>query len=139
MVNKMPSEAQILLFRSKLGKVSVWHKISLLAYTDLSIHCKCIFNGCKIVSYHRGFGSMSKFTIKREFEWKNLKKNTKVSVWHLCLHKHILAITFYDWEIMSNKWILLTSHNQLVVCDEFEQYRIILTTISRPGDGRVTH
>ena len=70
---------------------------------------------------------------------KKFEKTTKVSVWHLCLHKHILAITFYDWEIMSNKQILLTSHNQLVVCDEFEQYRIILTTISRPGDGRVTH
>ena len=65
-LKKMPSESQILLFRSKLTKVSVKHKISLLAYTEVSIHCKCIFNGCKIVSYHMGFGSMSKVTIIRE-------------------------------------------------------------------------
>ena len=136
MVKKMPSESQILLFRSKLAKVSVWHKISLLAYTEVSIHCKCIFNGCDIVSYHRGLWSMSN---KKGNLMKKFEKTTKVSVWHLCLHKHILAITFYDWEIMSNKHIFPTSRNQLVVCDEFEQCRIILTTISRPGDGRVTH
>ena len=78
MVKKMPSESQILLFRSKLAKVSVWHKNGLFAYREVSIHCKYILNGCKIVSYHRGFGSMSKFTITREFEWKSLKKPQKL-------------------------------------------------------------
>ena len=76
MVKKMPSESQILLFRSKLGKVSVWHKISLLAYTEVSNHCKCIFNGCKIVSYHRGCGSISKVKIQGIFNEKN-RKNYK--------------------------------------------------------------
>ena len=66
---------------------------------------------------------------------KKIQKTTKVSVWHLCLHKHILAITFWDWLIMLNKHILLTSLNQLVVCDEFEMYCIIITTISRLGDN----
>ena len=70
---------------------------------------------------------------------EKFEQTLKASVWHLYLHKNILDITFYDWEKMSNKHIFLTSHNQLVVCDESEQYRIILTTISRPGDGRVTH
>ena len=139
MVKKVPDESQILFLRSKLAKVSVWHKISLLAYTEVSIHCKWIFNGCKIVSYQLGIESMSKVTITRDIEWKKSKKTTKVSVWHLCLHKHILAITFYYWQVMVNKHILLTSLNQLVVCDEFEEYCIILTTISRLGDSHVTH
>ena len=64
---------------------------------------------------------------------KKFEKTTKVSVWHFCLHNHILPLTFYYWEIMTNKHIFLTSHNQLVVCDEFEQYCIIITTISRLG------
>ena len=55
-----------------------WHKISLLAYTEVSNHCKCIFNGCKIVSYHRGFGSMSKVTITKKIGWKNSKKPQKL-------------------------------------------------------------
>ena len=78
MVKKVLFESKILLFRSKLAKVSVWHKISLLAYTEVSNHCKCIFNGCEIVSYHRGFGSMSKVTITMEIEWKNSKKPQKL-------------------------------------------------------------
>ena len=89
MAKKMPSEAQILLFRSKLAKVSVWHKISLLAYTEVSIHCKCIFNGCDIVSYHRGLGSMSKVTITREIEWNLKKKFTdvyNVAIYVTCPH-----------------------------------------------------
>ena len=77
MVKKVLFESKILLFRSKLAKVSVWHKISLLAYTEVSNHCKCIFNGCKIVSYH-GFGSMSKVMITREIEWKILKQPQKL-------------------------------------------------------------
>ena len=63
---KMPSQSQILLFGSKMANVSVWHKSGLLAYREVSIHCKCILNGCKIVSYHMAFGSMSKVTITSE-------------------------------------------------------------------------
>ena len=78
MVKKVNSESQILLLRSKLAKVSVWHKISLLAYTEVSIHCKCIFNGCKIVLYQLGHESMSEVTITRDIEWKKLKKPPKL-------------------------------------------------------------
>ena len=138
MVKKVHSESQILLISSKLAKVSVWHKISLLAYTEVSIHCKWIFDGCKIVSYQLGIESMSEVTTTRDIEWKKLKKPPKL-VWPLCLHKHILAITFYYWQVMVNKHILLTSLNQVVVCDEFEEYCIILATISLLGDSHVTH
>ena len=75
MMQKVHSESQILLLSSKLAKVSVWHKISLLAYTEVSIYCKCIFIGCKIVSYQLGIESMSEATITRDIEqtknWKN--------------------------------------------------------------------
>ena len=75
MVKKVHSESQNLPWRSKLAKVSVWHKISLLAYTKVSIHCKLIFNGCKIVSYQLGIESMSEVIITRDIEQKNLKNH----------------------------------------------------------------
>lgn len=78
MMQKVHSEFQILLLSSKLAKVSVWHKISLLAYTEVSIHCKWIFNGCKIVSYQLGIESMSEVTITRDIEWKKSKKPPKL-------------------------------------------------------------
>lgn len=88
MVKKVPSESQILLLRSKLAKVSVWHKISLLAYTEVSIHCKLIFNGCMIVLYQLGIESMSKVTITREIEWKKSKKTPKL-VCDICAYTSI--------------------------------------------------
>ena len=78
MVKRVHSESQILLLMSKLEIVSVWHKTSLLAYTEVSIHCKWIFNGCKIVSYQLGIESMSEVTITRDIEWKKLKKPPKL-------------------------------------------------------------